>query len=213
MNESKIYKLTDQIKQMPEAAKLQVALDRFCRLNVIERLHGNCIAASDILQNILDFYGIKSKTTECQVFAAQENREIQDYRMVGFNTIGLNQPNIVDTHVVVITETSPALLIDASIGYLLPHDEQIIIHALEGCDPDVIAEHPVGNDMMVTYHHKKNIKLPSLHQKNLIERIEVERALTSKVEFLKTAMLVVGGFALINFILNTILVALKIAFP
>lgn len=213
MNEPKIYKLTDQIRQMPEAVKLQIALDRFCRLNVIERLHGNCIAASDILQNILDFYGIKSKTIECQVFAAQENREIQDYRMVGFNTIGLNQPNIVDTHVIVVTETSPALLIDASIGYLLPSDEQIIVHALIGHDNDVIAEHSVGSDMLVTYHHKKNIKLPSLHQKNLIERIEVERALANRVEFLKTAMMVVGGFALINFILNMTLLALKIAFP
>jgi hypothetical protein len=206
MNEPKIYKLSDQIKQMPEAAKLQVALDRFCRLNVIERLHGNCIAASDILQNILDFYGIKSRTTECQVFAAQENREIQDYRMVGFNTIGLNQPNIVDTHVVVITETTPALLIDASIGYLLPADEQIIIHALESFNTDVIAEHVIDPDMIITYHYKKNIKLPSLHQKNLLQRIEYEHTVSEQVTNLKLLVWGIVAFTVVNFILNMTLV-------
>lgn len=214
MNENtNIYKLSERVKEMPEAVKLKVALDRFCRLNVIERLHGNCIAASDILQNILNFYGIKSKIMECQVFAAEDNREIQDYRMIGFNAIGLNQPNIVDTHVVVVTETSPVLLIDASIGYMLPQDQQIIVHVVEGCDAEVIGEHDIGNGMMVTYHHKKNIKLPALHQKNIIERIEDERLIFNRIEFLKTSIMVIGGFALVNFILNMVLVTLKLLFP
>jgi len=213
MNENtNIYTLPERIKEMPEAAKLKIALDRFCRLNVIDRLHGNCIAASDILQNILNFYGIKSKIMECQVFAAQDNREIQDYRMIGFNTVGLNHPNIVDTHVVVVTETTPALLIDASIGYMLPPEQQIIVHVVEGCDAEVIGEHDVGNGMIISYHHKKNIKLPALHQKNIIERIQEERVIFNNIDLLKTAIFVIGAISVVNFILNMSLVVFELLF-
>jgi hypothetical protein len=66
--------------------------------------------------------------------------------------------------------------------------------------------------MMVTYHHKKNIKLPALHQKNLIERIEDEKAIAKKITFLQKVVIAIICFSFVNFTLNVITLMMKILY-
>ena len=78
-----MYKFTDDLKNKKDFQKIKQALDRLCQAeDVVHRLQGNCIGASDIIQNLLSFYGIESKTIECQLFAVKENKDIKDFCFV-----------------------------------------------------------------------------------------------------------------------------------
>jgi hypothetical protein len=203
-----MYKLGDDIEKIKDFEKVKQAIDRLCDSDVVSRLKGNCIGASDIIQNLLSFYGVKSKQIECQLFAVKENDGNKDFCFVGFNNIGLN-PNSVDTHVVVVTETEIPILIDCSIGHLLPESEQIIVRKLSSLDPEKLGEYKV-DDIFLQYFHKKNIKLPALHQKNIIERINDDKVTKEKLQFITKALIFLGCFSTINFILNVSMILIKL---
>lgn len=207
----KNYTITPAVKKMPEYEKIVAMLERLSSSDVVKRLHGNCISAADIIQNMLSFYGVESTIMECQAFVVKENKEIKDFCFVGFNNIGIN-PNSVDTHVIVITKTDPPVLIDGSLGYLLPPNEEIFIREVNSLDPDLIGQYQM-DDITVTYHPKKNIKLPSLHQKNLMERLGEDKKIAEKLKFLQIIVIVAASMSLINFSLNITLLILKMMFP
>lgn len=203
-----MYKITDKIKNKIELEKVKQALDRLCQSeDVVYRLHGNCIGASDIVQNLLSFYGIESRVVECQLFAIKENKDMKEFCFVGFNSIGLNPANV-DTHVVVITETEEPLLIDASIGHLLSEKEKILVKKLQPQLNDVFGKYII-DDISFTYSIKKNIKLPALHQKTLLDRINEDRVIKEKVNFITKAVIILASISVINFSLNSILILLK----
>lgn len=203
-----MYKIIDKIKNKAELQKITQALDRLCQSeDVVQRLQGNCVGAADIVQNLLSFYGIESRIVECQLFAIKENKDMKEFCFVGFNAIGLNPANI-DTHVVVVTLTEEPLLIDASIGHLLHNGLKIMIKKLDPEVNDIIGKFLI-DDLSLTYTNKKNIKLPALHQKSLIDRLNEERVFKEKVSFISKAVIVLGAFSLINFCLNSILILLK----
>lgn len=203
-----MYKITDKIKNKTELQKITQALDRLCQSeDVVHRLQGNCIGASDIVQNLLSFYGIESRIVECQLFAIKENKDIKEFCFVGFNAIGLNPANV-DTHVVVVTLTEEPLLIDASIGHLLHDNLKIVIKKLDPEINDIISKFVI-DDISLTYTNKKNIKLPALHQKSLIDRLNDERTFKEKVSFISKTVIFLGAFSLINFCLNSILIILQ----
>lgn len=203
-----MYKITDKIKNKTELQKITQALDRLCQSeDVVNRLQGNCIGAADIVQNLLSFYGIESKIVECQLFAIKENKDIKEFCFVGFNAVGLNPANV-DTHVVVITLTEEPIMIDASIGHLLHDNLKILVKKLDPEINNIIGKFTI-DDLSLTYSHKKNIKLPALHQKSLIDRLNEERVFKEKVSFISKAVIVLGAFSLINFCLNSILIVLK----
>lgn len=203
-----MYKLIDNIEKVKNFEKIKQAIDRLCASDILERLKGNCIGASDIIQNLLSFYGVKSKQIECQLFAIKETDSNKDFCFIGFNNIGLN-PNTIDTHVVVITETEIPILIDCSIGHLLNESEQIVIRKLNSVDPEKFGEYII-DDITLQYYHKKNIKLPSLHQKNIIEKINEDKIVKEKLQFITKVIIALAIFATINFILNFTMIVIKL---
>lgn len=207
----KKYTIPDSIKHMPEVKGIIKVLDKISDTNVLERLKGNCISGSDMIQNMLHYHDIESKTLECQVFVARENAKVQ-FLFVGFNNLAPNTTNnLVDTHVVVVTETNPPILIDAALGHVLPHDNQIIIQPLESTDPSKFGEFKIG-DSTISYFEKKNIKLPSIHQKNLIDRLKADQEVNKKLTFMQKSLIFLGCFSLVNFILNVSMIILKLMY-
>jgi len=204
----KKYIVPDEIKDLPELDKICKAIDKIADSEILERLKGNCISGSDMLQNLLHYYGIESKIVECQIFVSRENSKIP-FLFVGFNNLTTPSPNLVDTHVVVVTETSTPVLIDASLAHILPRQNQIVVKGLNCTDDEKFCEFK-HEDTTVTYFHKKNLKLPSIHQKNLLQRIKSEEETNKRLTFLQKAVIGLGLFSLTNFILNVTMIAIKL---
>ena len=207
----KFYSIDDKLEAHPNIKNITACLDRLCASDTIDRLPGNCISACDIIQNMLSFYDTQSKIIECQAMVIKENEAVKDFCFVGFNNVNVTN-NTVDSHVVVVTNTEPPVLIDAAVGHLLPKDEQIVVKVLDNLDPTIIGEFKI-RDLTLTYHHKKNIRLPNLHQKTLIERFRDEQELRNKVSNLQKFLYILLGIAVYNFFANNILIILKMMFP
>jgi hypothetical protein len=206
------YTLPPEIKKHKSYAGLQSMLDRLCaNPEVVARFPGNCISASDIIQHMLDFYGVKSKLIECQVMLIKSASDQKDFRFIGFNNVGLD-PNTIDTHVVVITETVPPLIIDASLGHYLPEKEWIMIRELNGKDDDTIGEYVI-DDMSLTYRPKKQIKIPGLHQKNIMSRLEEDAKIRRNITKLYWFVASLVALSLMNMTFNITLIVLKLMWP
>ena len=210
-NNKKLYKVDEKFSKHPNVKNIIACLDRLCASNTIERLPGNCISACDIIQNMLTFYDIESKIIECQAMVIKENHELKDFCFVGFSNVDATA-GTVDSHVVVVTKTDPPVLIDASIGHLLPKDNQILVKVLDNLDPTIIGHFQI-NDLDITYHHKKHIRLPSLHQKTLIDRFKDEQDIKTKYNAVTKILYALAFLAAYNFIANSALIVLKILNP
>lgn len=211
MSTMKKYIIPESIKHMPEIKGIIKVLDKISDTSILERLKGNCISGSDMIQNMLHYYDIESKTVECQIFVARENAKVQ-FLFVGFNNLAPSASNIVDTHVVVVTETNPPLLIDAALGHILPEDNQIVVQPLESNDPNKLGEYKLG-DATISYFEKKNLRLPSIHQKNLIDRLRSDQETNRKLTFMQKSLIILGCFSLVNFTLNVVMIILKLIYP
>jgi hypothetical protein len=204
----KKYIVPDSLTKLPEIENIRKALDAIADQDILNRLTGNCVAGSDMVQNLLHHYGVESKTTECQIFVTRDNAKVQ-FLFIGFNNLSTPTPNVVDTHVVAITETNPPVLIDVSLGNLLPEDNKIVLFPLLDKTDDKIGEAKLGSTT-ITYYPKKNLKLPSIHQKNLVQRIRAEEETSKKLTFLQKAVIGLGLFSITNFLLNVAIITIKL---
>jgi hypothetical protein len=195
----------------PDYERIKSCLDRLCASDTVTRLPGNCISACDILQNMLTFYDIPSRIIECQAMFIKQNQAIKDFLFVGFNNVNVDH-GTVDSHVVIVTNTEPPILIDAACGHLMPQHQQIICRVLDNVDPTVIATFAI-DDITVTYHHKKIIRLPGLHQKTLIDRMREEQDTKHRIRFLTRMLWILFGIACYNFLANNALLVLKMIYP
>jgi hypothetical protein len=109
----------------------------------------------------------------------------------------------------VTTDENP-LLIDMSLAHLLPKDRPYIVERVKkNDDPNVISEFNLEN-ITITYTEKKTIKLPSIHQKNLLDRIMNEQKLTTGIKHLRAFVMCAVGLGLVNFTLNVLLIILRL---
>lgn len=169
--------------------------------------YGNCVSSCDILQNILSQVGIKSKIVECQAIAVRQNSNEKNFFFVGYD--GNTSLGQIDTHTIVIVEGEIPLLIDISIGHIFLPENKIVIERLNSNKPGVIAEYEFG-EYILTYKEKLNIKLPAIHQKNLLQRIISDQNLEKTVKTLKMFIICAVSLGLINFVLNVTLIILRL---
>lgn len=207
------YTLTDAVRNVEQFDGIQSALRRVVTYDLLlPRLHGKCIAASDIIQNILGFYGVKSRTMECETVIVKDNPDnTKDFCFVGLNDFDVETGKI-DTHVVVVTETNPPVLIDASLGHMLPESDQIVVRELMSKDPEVLGQFQLSEGTTLIYNKKKNIKFPALHQRNLVERMRLDQVIDKKISFLQKVVIAIICFSFINFTLNMITLYMKVMF-
>jgi hypothetical protein len=191
--------------------KIKETLDRLASAGLVQRMQGNCVSSCDLVQNLLSQVGIKSKIVEVQLSITRTNPAHPDampeHFFIGYDNLSFNGQ--IDTHTVIITDTEHPYLIDMSIGYLIDNG-----YILEKLDPNTstLADFTVGR-CQLTYQYKKNIKLPQLHQKTLVERIVDEQTTKDTIRIVKWVVIGSLTLSIVNFCLNSFLIILKIMHP
>lgn len=197
-----------ELEKLPYYRIIFDIVERLNKSNVLHNLHGNCVAAADIVTAMLLQSGIESVITECQVSICVEEKNEKYYNLVGYDNFSFNGQ--VDTHVVVITKTEVPILIDLSISQYMPQDHPFVIERVSNDDPNILANYKIGTHNLV-YQTKRNIRLPELHQKTILERISDDAKSKQKIKMMTTAVVALLGFTVLNFIANIAIVLLKLA--
>lgn len=211
--EKTIHKTEDQnLIRNPQYHKIVEAINSLVRNQDRSSFIGNCVATCDIVQTILSQFGISSKIVECQVCVITNVDGAKGYMFVGYDNY--SYPGQIDTHTVVVTEDENPILIDISLGNLLPPEYQFIIERIKvpesnSTGKEIISQINLKN-VEITYFTKKNLKLSNIHQKNLVQRIVKEQKLDSTINFVKTMLYCSLTLSVINFILNMALIVLKL---
>lgn len=200
----------NELFNSPENTKILEVVNSLYESGVAINFAHNCIAACDIIQAALHNIGIKSKIVEVQlnIFRNDGNGN-NDYLYIGYDSVSF--PGEVDTHVVIVTETKDPILIDLSLGHVLPNDKNRV---LVKCNPKekFIASLDIGS-LKLSYFIKSSIKLPALHQKNIVERIIEDRKTREVLENLRIFIFFLMTISIINFTLNSVLIVLKMIYP
>lgn len=195
----------------PYYQKIKEILEQVKSQDILPRLTGNCIAASDLIQNLLGQHGISSRIVEVQLTATRfyENNT-SEFLFVGFDNIKF--PGQVDSHLVVITDTDIPLMIDSSIQHILNGTGyDYILHDINTTEHH-LADYRIDN-LQLTYQIKKSVKWPVVHQRNLVERMAEEKRVRETLNLLKLWTIVGLGMSIFNMCANSLLVLLKIINP
>lgn len=206
-----VINVNGQIKNLPEYRTVNNVLTALDSGGLLERLAGNCISAADIIQSLLDAEGVTSRIVECNLVATQDTGDFTNLALIGFNSINGVVPSKshIDTHAVVLVECKYPFIVDASIGHNIGNPKFVVISQLSDRDPDVIAETQFENINFV-YRVKKNIKLATLHQKTLLERVKGEAETRSRLKWVDMLVKIAVGLSVLNVIFNIALLSLKI---
>jgi hypothetical protein len=203
-----VYKQHPDLKQVKENKQIENVVNKLLEMDSLDGLHGNCVLACEIVQNMLSHYGVDSKTVECQLMIVNN-----DDGKVHFNFVGLDGfiggPGTVDTHVVVITNTNPPVLIDASISKSLPVESPIVVRVPNSLDPESMGVFKVDT-VELNYNNKKNIKLPYIHQRTLVDRMKSESSSKKQIDKVRKLVMLAIIFGTINLSLNLLLILMKI---
>lgn len=196
-----------QLLNSEQYQKIKDVIGSLARSEGLQSFFGNCVASADIIQTMLSRSGIASKILECQVCVVKSENGMKNFLFVGYDNY--SYPGQIDTHTVVITEDENPIMIDVSLGHVLPTNHQIIVEKANGLEPGVIADFTIGNTR-VTYSEKKNLRLAQVHQKNLLQRMIAEQNTEKTLKVLRTLILVAVTMGLINFTMNILLIILRL---
>jgi hypothetical protein len=115
--------------------------------------------------------------------------------------------------VVLITKTAQPILIDASLGHVLPQEQPWIVEYLPHNNKvEILGEFAVAN-LKLTYLRKKIPRLTNLHEKTILQRTLDELSLRRDLRTIRIIVFVAIGIGAVNFSLNTVLIILKAIFP
>lgn len=205
------FNLSDNTKilALPEYKKIVNIINNLLETGTVQKLQGNCISAAELVCSLLDGVGISSKIIECQCAITRKKNEKVDLFFIGFDNVGFKGE--LDTHLVVVTETEVPILIDISIGNFLPSNNPVVIDECFITKPNASLFADISfENYNLKYSLKKTVKIPGLHQKNIFERMEFEKSMERSIKFLKIACITAISLSAINFLLNWILVILKL---
>ena len=195
-----------------EYKRIVSILQELDKHGIVEKFNGNCHYACEVIQDILHAHDINSKIVECQVVISNSKKPLEPFKLLGYDNLKDNRKSTIDTHTVLVVQTDVPMIIDASIGYLLGNAKTVILDPMDNKDPEIFctSQH---NDYSIVYRVKKNIKLPSVHNKNILERIIEETKMQKEFGLIRKLATIAIVFGLVNFTLNFVLVILKVMFP
>jgi hypothetical protein len=198
-------KITNDIEIIshPQYKPIMDVIDKLQKSGIIWNLHGNCFAAADMVSTMLIQSGVDNQIVECQVSICKEENGHTHFCLVGYDNFSFNGQ--VDTHVVVVTKTSLPVLIDLSISQYLSESHPFIVVKVDQTNPDNLCDFKFDNFRLI-YQVKRNIRMATLHQKSLLDKIKKDGETTDKINFMSRAMWVIISFTIINFIANMILI-------
>jgi hypothetical protein len=199
----------DSLETVQEFYSVKKLIKNLQEGGLLQRMSGNCIGSCEIIGNMLYQKGIKSYMIETQLTLTNSDG---DTSLIGYdNFLSPDKDNLseIDTHtVLIILLEDTQLLLDPSIGYLLPQTHLIILEKVNGTTPDIIAEY-FFKDLQLVYTSKAIAKIPYLTQQNLLSTILNENKNSKKIE--KFSILIYGtiGLTLLNMIINILILSFK----
>jgi len=204
-----IYTNDKSLENNPTFKKIKGSLETLFKSTGHQFFFGNCVSSCDIIQQVLSQEGIKSKILECQLSIIKTDNENQkQFFFIGYD--GNSTPGQIDTHTILLVEDDEPILIDISIGQIFLPDNRVVVEKISSkIDSSIIAEYIIGN-LVLSYKHKHNLKLPSIHQKNLVQRIIFEQDNERSIKFLKKLIIAAVAFGLFNFTLNLLLIWIRL---
>lgn len=163
------------------------------------RSSGHCIGVSDMLRRLLSECGISSKLVECNLAIIQPP-QIVDF--IGYNDgTGVNPEIEAPTHVVCVTETPIPFLIDLSVfgcdslvNYMcFPLDKQFIDH-----EKNILTLKFEKHTWC--YNSRKTNTLIDLHEKSIVDRINTDISIESKINTINKVILTICCITTLNLV-------------
>lgn len=215
-----IPKNSEGLLKTPEYQFIRQITEKFIQTSNPAAFSGNCVANSDILQTLFSRHGITSRIVECQaaIFKIEPEGRV-NYMFVGYDNY--SYPGQIDTHTVVITEGEIPLLIDLSLGYVLPNNKKFLITsaAVDNPSTDKVICELKFDDYEIIYYEKTNIRLPNIHQKNLMQRLIVDQEQAQilerqgkEINMIRWIVTASVGMAVVNFVALCVILFLKIVY-
>lgn len=170
----------DSLLQNEEYQKISTVLFTLLESGIISLGQGYCVSISDVIHTLLTQINIPCVLTECQL--AIRSKKTNHIDLIGFDFPA--KPEEVKTHVIIITQTKIPMIIDASIGYKLSHPNAIIVDSIEDKQDRIIANIETP-EYSITYQEKRTFKLPMLHQRSIINRMNTDNMIFNSIRTLK----------------------------
>jgi hypothetical protein len=175
-------------------------LTRMIKSGVFTLCAGYCISMSDMLRTALKQRGIDSRLIEVTLTMTYHNTVPPDFTFLGFSN--MNQPGEIDTHVVLVTDTTPSYMIDASIPHRLPEGTYAVVQPIKVARNFELLDQRFNSvNISVIYEQKKTQHVPLHHQESIVERIQTDRKIFKNLGFLKILIIIaltIGGLNLIR---------------
>lgn len=165
---------------------------------------GYCLSMADMVRTALKHRGIDSKLVDCQATLTYDGKFAKGNMFIGYPNV-IN-PGEIDTHVVVVTSTNPAYIIDASIANRLPQNTFAIVEPIKfNSDNQLTLVNSKYSEygLKVSYQQKKLQSASYQHQKSIVERIEMDKKINDDIQYLKTLNYIgitLSTFAFLNVI-------------
>jgi hypothetical protein len=176
---------TDQtLLKNPEYTQIRDTLLRLANNGVIRMGQGWCVSMSDMIYTLLKQQGISAKMVECQaVITVQLQDGSEHVNLIGFEEP--DNPGQISSHVVLVTATAPPMIIDASIGHILPQDQSVIVDACLATQTHRVFAEIRTDSLKITYQEKAQPKIPLTHQVSVLDRIVTDQKIFSDISMLK----------------------------
>lgn len=189
--------------EIPAYNKVLQVVDKMLLLPISSRGHGQSLSMCEMLSSLLAQSGINSTLVETQV--AVHDVSGDRVAFIGYSTRTDTLQSDTDTHVVLVTETTPPILVDMGIANKLPGNARAVVEPVtteKGDQVRVVINHPTCS---ITYDQREGFNLPILHQRSVLGRIQTDNKIFSQIDTLKRLNyigIVLSLFAFINVIVK-----------
>ncbi len=171
-------------------------LSKMAQSGILSLGAGHCISISDMVRNALSHRGIASRLVEVQSTITYFSKDPPEIGFIGFNNI--KNPGEMDSHVVVVTETNPCFLIDASIIHRLPRGFIGVVEPITSNSKELIDSTFPNVKISMTYQQKEIQSIPYVHADSIINRIETDKVIFNRLKKLKILILVALTVVILN---------------
>ena len=192
----------DKAKDLEVYKEISSLLSKMVSSGILSLGAGHCISVSDMIRTALSHRGIKSKLVEVKTTISDFHSFPPDVKFVGYEEI--KNPGEIDSHVVVVTETTPCFLIDASIPHLLPQGVFAVVESIDVKQGlELINSKFKAHQLAISYIQKEQQKIPYVHGDSIINRIETDKRIFKGLGWLKVIVIVALTISTLNFIRGT----------
>ena len=196
----------EKILNDPDYIKIIDVVKRLWMSGVIIHGFGQCFGMSDIVYHLLKEIGIECAIVECSLLI--RGKYPPSLNIIGYNNnVRLKNDNEATTHVVCVTKnTKYPILIDLSISEFIktiPYVCEPVDFSFAGDDDlNRIAKYDF-EEAIFTYTQKKDQKLAAVHERSIVDRLNMDNKFISDISLLKKVLIFLMCVTSINFIRGT----------